>query len=218
MTIPVTIFILDELKGQVAKSDLIRSEGTLELVVSPELAKPSTSGIFFGLECTGYKFQVGIQNGRLYVGRGPDFVDIALSSAVSEGDTRVVLHAMWSPTELFVSVGTTTKFVIDKKPTSPVFPPNSLIEWARKESVIPAHTYKSHNDIWETTAGLLLSIQDKVNALAMRNPFWNVQYDGSRIAKERDRCPANDSRVTFRSSFSEKLSHHAGVSHFRGIA
>ena len=67
--------------------------------------------------------------------------------------------------------------------TSVTFPPYSLIDWARKESIAPVTTYRSVEDFKEVVASSLQSIKDKVLTIGC-NPFWDISYEGLKVVSK----------------------------------
>ena len=69
--------------------------------------------------------------------------------------------------------------------TPVTFPPYSLINWARAESIAPIITYRSIENFNEVVISSLQSIQDKVSTLGLSNPFWDITYDGAKIISKK---------------------------------
>ena len=76
--------------------------------------------------------------------------------------------------------------------TPAIVPPYSLVVWAREAAVAPVMKYASIEDLNETVTSSLQSIEDKVSAIGLHNPFWDIVYEGSRIVS---RTPKHETDI-----------------------
>jgi len=67
--------------------------------------------------------------------------------------------------------------------TVPVYPPNTLIDWVRRQNLVERITYPSKEDFYQAVSSALQSIEDKVKSLGMFHPFWDVVREGNRIIR-----------------------------------
>ena len=60
--------------------------------------------------------------------------------------------------------------------TPPTLPPNSLINWARKELIVPVTLYDSASHFYQEVTFALQSIPDKAATANIYNVFWDITY------------------------------------------
>ena len=184
----VLVEIAPQIRGRVTSRDLIKAEGTILLVVNGSQIGSHISGILFRLVSDSYYLEAGFKGTQFYIARNHDKLEMTLQPAY-EPTCWLRIFATWSPTELSLDykaikveeIGSRKKVL----KTSITFPPNSLINWARAESIAPVTTYGSVEIFNEAvTSSLFQSIQDKVSNIGSSNPFWDVSYDGPKIVSK----------------------------------
>jgi len=101
--------------------------------------------------------------------------------------------AVWQPMELSLTVldksygkaidsGADAMTEIESRrmvlKTPPTPPPNSLIAWARKESIAPIIAYDSPPHFYQEVTFALQAIPDKARTANIYNAFWDITYKG----------------------------------------
>jgi len=183
----VLVEIAPQIRGRITSRDLIKAEGTILLVVNGSQIGGHTSGILFRLVSESYYFEAGFTGTQFYIARNHDKLEMNLQSTYKP-TCWLRAFATWSPTELSLDYGLINAEEIGCRKkvlkTSITFPPNSLINWARTESIAPVTTYGSVEIFNEVVTSSMQSIQDKVSSISLCNPFWDISYDGPKIVSK----------------------------------
>lgn len=194
--------IAPHLRGTLTPRDVIAPAGTLEFKSSYSQIGGDHSGFLFRLISEEYALEVGFTQEHFYLARNDQRVDWLLEP-VSLPLGAVHCFAMWSPTELSLLIlDETIRSAIPASPgqdaaaqeierrkmtlrTLPTIPPNSLLHWAREQSIAPMMHYESAESFYESVVSSIQSIMDKVLSLGMHNPFWDITYDRQSIVLRR---------------------------------
>jgi hypothetical protein len=196
----VLVEIAPQIRGRITSRDLIKAEATILIVVNGSQIGGHTPGILFRLVSNSYYLEAGFTGTQFYIARNCDKLEMTLQPAYKP-TSYFRVFATWSPTELSLDCKALMADSMLADPTgkaeeigrkrkvlkTPItFPPNSLINWARDESIVPVTTYGSVETFNEVvTSSLFQSIQDKVSTLGLSNPFWDITYDGAKIISKK---------------------------------
>jgi|GEM_PF-1506014 len=194
----VLVGIAPQLRGGVTPRDLMGAEGTFCFYSNYSEIGGDKTGILFNLVSDSYRLEAGFTSTQFYIVRNHDRLELPIQP-VYKPTGRLCGFITWSPTELSLSILDESYDEAISKLTDPTeeeeeigrrtkvlktlvtFPPHSLVEWARAESIAPVTTYRSVEDFNETVTSLLQSIQDKVLAIGLHHPFWDIHYEGPKI-------------------------------------
>lgn len=193
----VIIDIAPQIRRYVTPHDLIEANGTLTFWInSSQLGE--RIGYFFKVSSPDYYLEVGFTRTSFYIARNDQRLEMSIEPYRQAGNVNC--YAMWQPTELSllilgrsyneaISSGVDAIGEIERRKkilkTSPTLPPNSLITWARKETIAPTITYDSLSHFYQEVTFALQSIPDKVTTVSMYNAFWDIIYEGSRIVSRK---------------------------------
>ena len=197
---PVSDTIIDiapQLRGHVTPRDLIEANGTLTFWInSTQLGEKM--GYFFKVASPDYYQEIGFTRTSFYIARNDQRLEMSIEPYRQAG--YVNCYAMWQPTELSLlildksynkAISSSADAVAETErrkkilKTPPTLPPNSLITWARKETIAPTITYDSLSHFYQEVTFALQSIPDKVTTVSMYNAFWDIIYEGSRIVSRK---------------------------------
>lgn len=200
--------------------DVIQSIATVELpysVIRQILAEsklPVLDGPLFKVESPQYKLQLGFTQNVLYLSRNNEQVEAPVNSS-----DFVQCYVTWQPTELRLTVldrsfgvaidsGADPDEEIEKRTrtvtTPATLPPNSLVEWARSQLLVPTQTYKTIEYFFQEVVFALQSIQDKVDKINnLYRAFWNFKYGPHGKIVERLPKQEIDIHPTFRGLLSD---------------
>lgn len=192
----VSIDIAPQLLKQIIPLDLIVARGTLTFVMN--LTQPDLkAGLLFRVMSEDYHLEVGFSDKAFYItrsGQRLEYPNILIAPGYA------MYFAMWQPTELslvvldksfseIVSTCTDNTTEVEKRTkrikTPPVFPPNSLIAWARWHAIAPKVTYESKASFYQEAALALQMIPDKITTAGMQGAFWDITYEGSKIVSRK---------------------------------
>jgi hypothetical protein len=196
----VFVGITPQLRGFVTPRDIIEAEGTFSFSSNYSEISGCKGGILFKLVSGLYYIEVGFAGNLFYIARNHDKLEYPIQP-VFKPIGRFNAFVMWSPTELKLCIlDESYDEVVSALADSPeeeiirrtkvlktpvTFPPYSLINWARAESIAPITTYRSIEDFNEVVVSSLQSIQDKVSTIGLSNPFWDITYEGAKIISKK---------------------------------
>lgn len=205
----VEVLISPQLRGHITARDLIKPTGTLTFVTDYAQVTGRNSGLMFKLLSKEYNLEVGFTKTAFYIMHNDQKLELNIDST-SKLPGNIYCCATWSPTKLILRIlDRTFGDAVDKLETSeegeeevrkrteilntsPIVPPNSLLTWARREAIAPVTAYRSNDRFYEVVISSLQSITDKVEALGLHNPFWNITYDGAKIVS---RIPKHETDI-----------------------
>ncbi|WP_392536213.1 hypothetical protein [Nostoc sp. C117] len=166
-------------RGQIALIDLLRSEG--QIAFQARFVKQPQGNLFRVIDQE-YHFIVEVIDSELVIQRNDEAVSLDISQVVlSSSDICFVIN--WSPRHLRLLCGNPggTMYDTGEQSTQVVVPPPSLVEWARKQNLLPVTEYASEEEFRQRVYSALLSVKDKVAEIGAINSFWNISYNGSKI-------------------------------------
>jgi hypothetical protein len=176
--------ILPALKGHVVPRDLIQAIGSFMVKIVPQ-----GEGLLFRAISVGYLLEIGFTEQSFYILRNNDRLETPIKSG------NIICFAEWHPTHLKALVLANSEARLSDPElvaretktlqTSTTIPPYSLVDWARKLSIVPMATHASQVDFNQTVTDSLLSIPDKVATLGLQNAFWDRTYEGKKIVSQR---------------------------------
>lgn len=188
----ISIEISSVYNGRITPYDLIEANGTIDFKLFTSTLTP---GILFNVKSPGYNFCAGFGEVSIWLTRNEQKIEYPLDEWFKTSQT-ILIVLRWQPTELkivifdkayqdAVSSGQDPNMEMQKRSknidTIPTLPPNSILEWARKQTIAPNTFYNSMADFYHTVTFSLQTITDKVVTTDMYNAFWDITYDGSKI-------------------------------------
>jgi hypothetical protein len=162
----VIIDIAPQLRGYATPYDLIVSTGTITFWSNYKEMGGEHSGFLFRVISKDYYLEIGFNRTQFYIIRNQQKLEVPLQK-VYKPTGRVFCIASWQQTrlrlimldetyeesivglpeaEIIAEIGKRTKIL----ETAATLPPNSLLAWARKESIAPTVIYNSPEDFYGT--------------------------------------------------------------------
>jgi hypothetical protein len=180
----ISFQIAPQLQGHVTPQSLISPRGTLEFQMN---YNQLGEGILFRIKSTDYYLEVGFTPTHFYILRNEDALKRILQPVYMPAGPAH-FFAIWEPTQLRLIVLDETfdaalaseaereqavrerTSILD---TRAAVPPFSLINAARKLSLLPIKQYGSREEVYQHVASALDTIPDKVTTTDMWSAFWN---------------------------------------------
>jgi len=146
----VVVDIAPQIKGYVTPRDLITANGTFTFWIRVDDVK---TGYLFRVISSNYHLEVGFIRNKFYILRNDKILELPIEFTHEPRYAFCVV--MWQPTELKLIVYDKSEKREKTLRTHPTIPPNSLIDWARREAIIPTTIYDSVHDFYETVVSSL---------------------------------------------------------------
>jgi hypothetical protein len=180
----VTFTFAPSLKGYATANDFIIPTGTLQFTLSNIDTEVVNLNLIFKLYGYGFDFEIGYTSDSIYMLRNGHRVDINFSSLSIVFNKRVCF-ASWGPTKLELDVieklrtNNELRTQTANIQTPPTLPPNSLIDWLRRESVTPIIFYKSNKHFYEVVISCLQEVATNIKSLNLHSAFWDIAHEGA---------------------------------------
>jgi hypothetical protein len=200
----VTVTIMPAIRGHVTPRGVIEPRGTLRIPTTYSAIQANPSGYFFRLQSNEYLLEVGLMEASFYLKRNDYLLQHQLSPICSPSD-RIIFFAIWDIDQIrtvVIDANTvppgqelTPEIVIENTRilmTPPTRPPDSLLRWARRHELVPRPGYRSPGEFFEAVASSIESLADKIYTTGAQNPFWDMLYDGRKIA---NRQPKRETHI-----------------------
>ena len=174
------------LQGRINKTDLIGPEAHIFQVIYYENLG---SGVMFSVSTHNYLLQLGMNDDAVFLIRN----NVKVAAALAPPDNRTgpfLVEVVWSPTELTIMVGDRSgPSRRNSVQTPPTFPPHSLHEWARRQSLIPTVTYESPVKVYEAVIDQLQQLKKRLLTLmqSMDSGTFNITATRSYYENQRKR-------------------------------
>lgn len=162
------IIICDALRPMLPPSRLLASTFTM-LVLLP---RNNPNGVLFHVFAPGFKLEASIRDGQLILQRNGSEVKTTLPPDREGGPPGLATP----PTFVHVrpqSIALTTALENVEVPTVATYPPQSLINWARRRALAPILQYDSQQHFFSTVVEALAGVQDTIEAASMQGAFWD---------------------------------------------
>ncbi|TVP57715.1 MAG: hypothetical protein EA343_22335 [Nodularia sp. (in: Bacteria)] len=173
------IAISPTFQGLFTQIDLLRAEG--QIVCQLQFLQPPEGEIFTVID---HEFHLIAQvlNCELIFQRNDEAITLDISQVVA-ASLNIYFIINWSPRHLRLICGNRGGIMVDsdEQATPTVIPPPSLVEWARKQNLLPVKEYKSEEEFRQRIYSSLISLKDKIIETGAINSFWNILYNGSTI-------------------------------------
>jgi hypothetical protein len=168
-------------KGQFAPIDLLRSEG--QIIFQVEFTQQPEGYIFMVIDRE-FHFIAALLGSDLVLQRNNECISLDISQ-VLQNSLNIYCVINWSPRHLRLLCGNPGAIEVDteEQATQLVIPPPSLVEWARKQNLLPVTEYISEEEFRQRIYSAFIAIRDKIIETGAINAFWNVSYNGSKISK-----------------------------------
>lgn len=189
----ISIKIAPQIRHLVTYFDVIKAEGTLDLIMKNSEIAPGRSGFLFKVKHPEYLLECGFADNSAYILHNEFKLEYAL--ALDKQNARQRYFITWQPTHISITALPLPESAEEFKKieitdvqektrnlnTRTMIPPNSLLEWARKQSIAPITIYESEALFYQAVIAALQTINDKVETIGMHNPFWDITYEAGKV-------------------------------------
>ncbi|AFM05449.1 hypothetical protein Fleli_3109 [Bernardetia litoralis DSM 6794] len=139
-----------------------------------------------------FSFYIGIKENTLLFERNGFVVKLPLNSLPIPLPNRVTTCFLWSYTEIKIICAYGNGFLIEKATeTTPLVVPNSIIKWARKQSLLPIEIYETEEDFRRKMHEILEGVQIKIDEIGNKDIFWDIEYDSKKIKSKSPKREVN---------------------------
>lgn len=174
----IEVSIADGLRPKTGILNAIRATCTIYLVANYEDIKGPGSLVF--VRSPGYILSLQIESDRVCLIKNNYFVAVDFCrKAKRHGQLSISIS--WSPTRLAVQLGDGDGYRGNETLTPPLFPPNLLKEWARRNALAPQQTYASAHAFFEEVVLQLQTLATKIIDTDAIDGFWDTIRDGNKI-------------------------------------
>lgn len=163
-------------QGLLGKLKVISPEGTCFMVLG---YVGMSSGMIFSVKTEDYSFSLYIYDHFAELKRNDYSVVVPL--AVFDRTHVFLLEISWRSDSLLIGIADREGKREQSTKTPICFPPNSLKDWARRESLIPTILYDNPRHFFETVFSQFQQLKTKIIDTNAINGFWDIQYSGSKI-------------------------------------
>jgi hypothetical protein len=180
------LYIDENAGGRLTAEALLRSTGSVDIWLS-EQAFPKHKCCIFHIADKGFCFNLGFINGELIFQRSQYVLKIN-ESFFKRLPKNTTFIASWEPDRLIILLGprgfqgSSIRKIMN---INPIPAPNSLIRWAREQSLLPTKEYETESCFVARVHSGLSMLQDKIDAMPSRDIFFDIEYSGSKIIHRR---------------------------------
>jgi hypothetical protein len=179
--IPV-VKIASDIQDRLLLSDLLTTEC---LIFIPTTKKSiQKGGLIFVILDDNFRFILGVQDMNLVFIRNGAMARLYVGDIIKKFDV-VIFKVRWTYRELTLECSMDNDYIKTQVPTIPTAPPPSLVDWARKQNLLPITQFETKEEFCAKVYSCLMSIQDKISTTGAINPFWDIEYSGSSIKSRR---------------------------------
>jgi hypothetical protein len=179
----IVVDIAPQLHGHATPRDLFVSTGTVTFRTNYNEVAPGRAGFLFRVLTKEYRLELGFNETHYYIVRNQDRLEIPIQP-VYKPTGKVFCVAGWTPDQLTLSMldGAYEEVIqglsdddrvqeTEKRKrvliTPPILPPNSLLAWARQNTIAPVTTFNSPAEFYQIVTDAIQSIEDKVATLGL---------------------------------------------------
>src|SRR5262249_40638684 len=145
------------LEGGVTKVQLIQPECMFAV---PFRCEGLAVGSLFNVMALGFTLDLRMESDRVVLRRNTFTVELPFASPVNR--TGATLLAKWSPTEVSLLLEDKEGKRNDRATTPNTFPPHALVEWARREALLPLVSYQSPKLLYQNVLEQLQLLRDRI--------------------------------------------------------
>lgn len=186
---PTQILISPGLNGQATPVDVLSTAGTFLFVT--DVAGIDQGGVIFWASHPGFSFSLAFHDQSLFFERNGIGVEISLTALV-DPQQKVMVTAMWTSSHLSLRCNATGFSREQSASTPPTAPPPRLVEWARRNNLIPTQVFDSEEHFRQRVHSCLQSVSAKIHSTKAHPSLWNVTYEGNRIV---DKTPKKETEI-----------------------
>ncbi len=187
-------YIIDPLlAGHLTAIDLISSTATIEFVT--DVRTTQVNKTLFSVKYDDFSFSLDFKNRTMMLNRCNNIINHRIRS--SNPTEKIKIRIVFEPSKMGLLVGDKILFAeLAKLPNQqekdkflmsqysvvifpPVYPPNSMLKWVRKKKLIPVNEYNTFDDLTDSVASMIVSIENKIKDSNMYSAFWDKNKEES---------------------------------------
>lgn len=181
------------LSGHFTAIDLLSSTATIEFVTDVRTIQLQKT--FFSVRYEDFSFSLDFRNGTIILNRCNNLINHRIRS--TNPKEKLKIKIVFEPHKMGLLVGDNIlfaelsklsnqeekdKFLLSQYSLAtfpPIYPPNSMLKWVRKEKLIPVNEYNSPGELFDTVASMIVSLENKIKDSNMYSAFWNKNKEKS---------------------------------------
>lgn len=186
------IKIAPDIQDRILLSDLLATQC---LLIIPTLKKSvQKGGLFWGIVDDNFHFLLLVEDLNLVLIRNGVTATLYVGDMIKRFEV-VIFKVHWTYRELTLECGMDNDYIKTQVPTIPTAPPPSLVNWARKQNLLPITQFETKEEFCAKVYSCLVSIQDKITTIGAINPFWDMEYSGRSIKSRKPKKEIDIHRI-----------------------
>ena len=192
-------FYIDSLiSGHMTPFDLISSTSIIEFVT--DVGTVNTKRTLFLISYEDFIFSLSFDNGTIVLNRCNHILKKEIKA--TNPSEKLKIRIVTEPNQIGLLVGDKTlfeqlsnitdnnqkdNFLLSKYKTlrfSPIYPPNSILKWVRKENLISVNEYKSYSILVDAVISIFASLESKIESSSMYAAFWDKNKENISTPKK----------------------------------
>jgi len=181
-------FYVDQLiAGHLTAYDLLASIATIEFVT--DVRTVNMRKTVFAISYEDFTFSLDFDDGVIFLQRCQQLVKHRIEA--KNPSEKLKLRIVYEPNRMGLLVGDNVLFQrlleitdeaeknrfllsqYDMVRFSAIYPPNSMLEWVRKENLVPSQEYDSYSSLVDAVSSSLASLESKIMNSNMYAAFWD---------------------------------------------
>ncbi len=181
------------LSGHFTAVDLLSSTATIEFVTDVKTIQLEKT--IFAVHYGDFSFSLNFRNGTIVLNRCDNLINHRIRS--TNPTEKIKIKIVYEPHKMGLLVGDNILFAELAELSSqqekdeflmsqyfsaafpPVYPPNSMLRWVRKQKLIPMNEYNSFGELSDSVASMIVSIESKIKNSNMYSAFWDRNKEQS---------------------------------------
>lgn len=172
------IEISPSLRCSLGVTDLLATEGFLCTALSFD-APPC--GLLFSVKSPNYNLACFFDKNAFVLTRNGQEARTDLGSLRYEEQVKLIATVIWEPNKLVVGVDYNKYSKEVSCNTSSTFPPNDLLNWARRQALLPSTTYADELAVLEEVSSQIAHMADRIVDMSAVNSFWDTIYSSETV-------------------------------------
>lgn len=175
------------LSGHLTAIDLLSSTATIEFVTDVRTIQLQKS--LFLIRYEDFTFSLDFNNGNILLNRCNNVIKHKIRA--TNPTEKIKIRIVFEPNKMGILVGDNILFAELAKLSSasdkdkflmsqyshatfaPIYPPNSMLKWVRKEKLIPVTEYNSYGELSDSVSSMIVSTENKIKDSNMYAVFWD---------------------------------------------
>ncbi len=179
--------------GHLTPFDLLDSKATIEFVTDVRTIQLQKT--LFLIRYEDFIFSLVFNNGNILLNRCKNVIEHKIRA--TNPNEKIKIKIVFEPNKMGILVGDNILFAELAKLSSesdkdkflmsqyshatfsPIYPPNSMLKWVRKEKLISVTEYNSYGELSDSVSSMIVSIENKIKDSNMYSAFWDKNKEKS---------------------------------------